>query len=238
MQYAPGLHQRGAGAVRQEADDSASERVDRGRNPHPGCRGLLMIRENRGLTLDFPMRKLIRRNMMVAQRVYSLSYGVLVLSAVALICVAPRVSSAATFTFTPIDVPGATSTEVDGINAAGQLVGVYEDSGGTDHGFVLDRGTFTTIDVPGATFTEVIGINGRRQLSGLYGTASTQHGLLFADGVFTTIDPPGSTFTQATGINAAGQIVGRYLNGIGSYHGFVLDKGSFTSFDVPSATET
>src|SRR6266567_9389535 len=121
-------------------------------------------------------------------------------------------ASASTLTFSTIDVPGATSSEVDGINAAGQMVGIYIDSGGKGHGFLLDKGVFTNIDFPGAaTFTEAIGINAQGQISGIYDVASgTQHGFLLDKGTFTTIDPPGSTFTQALGINDAGQIVGRY----------------------------
>jgi probable HAF family extracellular repeat protein len=52
-------------------------------------------------------------------------------------------------TFTTIDVPGAFSTDADGINNAGQIVGNYRDAAGT-HGFLYHDGSFTTIDVPGA----------------------------------------------------------------------------------------
>src|SRR5438876_7873447 len=84
----------------------------------------------------------------------------------------------ATLTFTTIDVPGAASSEVDGINAAGQMVGIYIDAGGKGHGFLLDKGAFTNIDFPGATtFTEAIGINGQGQISGIYDApAGRQHG--------------------------------------------------------------
>jgi hypothetical protein len=39
-------------------------------------------------------------------------------------------------TFTTIDVPDATFTRAFGINAVGDIVGFYEDSSGTGHGFV------------------------------------------------------------------------------------------------------
>jgi hypothetical protein len=44
-----------------------------------------------------------------------------------------------------IDVPGATSTIVTGINDHGDVVGAYD----IRHGFLLKDGVFTTIDVPG-----------------------------------------------------------------------------------------
>ena len=46
-----------------------------------------------------------------------------------------HVAQAASFTFTPIDVPGAISTEASGINPSGQIVGTYNDSTG-EHGFL------------------------------------------------------------------------------------------------------
>src|SRR5439155_20015031 len=40
-------------------------------------------------------------------------------------------------TYTPIDFPGADSTEVAGISASGVMVGSYTDSSGSTHGFKL-----------------------------------------------------------------------------------------------------
>ena len=43
--------------------------------------------------------------------------------------------AAASFTFTPIDVPGASDTRAVGINPSGQIVGFYDGSTG-QHGFL------------------------------------------------------------------------------------------------------
>ena len=94
---------------------------------------------------------------MIARRMCSVRYVALVLSAVALIITASSLRASA-FTFTAIDVPGATATEAFGINAAGDIVGFFTNASGA-HGFLLSRGVFTTIDVPGATATEAVGIN-------------------------------------------------------------------------------
>jgi uncharacterized membrane protein len=52
---------------------------------------------------------------------------------------------------------------------------------------------------------------------------------------FTTINASdyvqGATDTEPRGINSAGQIVGSYI-GTGGFHGFLLDKGIFTTIDV------
>jgi probable HAF family extracellular repeat protein len=51
---------------------------------------------------------------------------------------------------------------------------------------------------------------------------------------FTTFDVPGSTgTTQAFGINDSGQIVGYYQADDSTSHGFLLDNGSYTTFDAP-----
>ncbi len=59
---------------------------------------------------------------------------------------------ARSYAFTTIDVPGARSTNVRGINDAGQIVGSFAGfiTGVRKfQGFLLAGSTFTTIDVPG-----------------------------------------------------------------------------------------
>src|SRR5688572_15011385 len=67
--------------------------------------------------------------------------------------------------FTPIDVPGATLTDANGINDAGQVVGSYT-AGGITHGFLLSGGIFTPIDVPDATATTAWDINDSGHITG------------------------------------------------------------------------
>jgi uncharacterized membrane protein len=73
----------------------------------------------------------------------------------------------ASFTFTPIEVPGDSEALPFGINPSGQIVGIYGDSTGT-HGFLYDGDVFMTIDPPGAFYTEARGINPRGQIVGVY----------------------------------------------------------------------
>jgi hypothetical protein len=53
------------------------------------------------------------------------------------------------YSFTTIDVPGASGTNAYEINDSGQIVGSYS----ARDGFLDSNGMFTTIDVPGATTT-------------------------------------------------------------------------------------
>src|SRR5687767_5892432 len=74
-----------------------------------------------------------------------------------------------TYTFTIINVPGATSTEANGINSLGQIVGAYQDASG-GHGFLDIGGTFTPINVPfaGAGLAAGIDNNGHGQILEVY----------------------------------------------------------------------
>jgi probable HAF family extracellular repeat protein len=148
------------------------------------------------------------------------------LPAVLFLCVllsALGAAHAASYTFTTIDVPGATLTEAYGVNAAGQIVGRFNDATGERHGFLKDGATFTTIDVPGATLTEAYGINAAGQIVGQFHDAMGHlHSFLKDGATFTTIDvPPGppSGGTEPFAINMVGEIVGVFDDG--PNHGFV-----------------
>lgn len=80
--------------------------------------------------------------------------------------------------FTPFDPPGSVFTQAWGINASGDVVGLYDDPNG-EHGFLLSRGSFTPIDIPGAQFTDAFGINSRGDGVGIFGdSAGNIHGFL------------------------------------------------------------
>jgi hypothetical protein len=51
---------------------------------------------------------------------------------------------------------------------------------------------------------------------------------------FTTMDIPGTTETLLFKLNASGEIVGAYTVGPNVVHGFLLQAGTFTTFDVPN----
>jgi hypothetical protein len=141
-------------------------------------------------------------------------------------------------TFTTIDFPGALLTKANGINSAGQIVGIYNNS--QIHGYLLSSGVFTSVDFPGtgvSTWCE--GINDNGDIAGWYiapGNANP-HGFLLQGGVFTTLDFPGATTTSAWGINNAGEVVGEYSTGVG-IHGFTYQSGTYTDVTVSGATYT
>jgi uncharacterized membrane protein len=141
-----------------------------------------------------------------------------------------------TFNFSRVNIPGATQTFVTGINNAGVMVGTYQDSAGTYHGFILDRKKITTLDVPHGTNTSIGNIrpNGAIEIvGGDTNSAGRATGFLYKDGHFTDIPGPrGSTASGANGINDDGDIVGSYLASNGVTEGYLLTKHGYTSFNV------
>ena len=63
------------------------------------------------------------------------------------------------FGFTTIAVEGALTTNAQGINSGGDIVGWYVDANSIFHGFLLRNDVFTTVDYPGAVFTDARGIS-------------------------------------------------------------------------------
>lgn len=143
---------------------------------------------------------------------------------------------------TLLNYPGATSTEVNGINSNGSIVGSYRDNLERQHGFLWVNGKFTAIDVPpawNATATVAYGVSGSSRIVGTYqDSGGSVHGFQLAGRTYTRTDFPGAGFTSVLGISSKG-IVGYYAAGLGGLvHGFLYDGTSFTTIDVPGATFT
>ena len=143
---------------------------------------------------------------------------------------------------TQIDVPGAVSTSVNGINANGKVAGTYTDAGGTFHAYFRSNGVFTTLDPSGAVRTQAGFLNAQGQVVGTYRDGDqTRHGFIWSKGVFTTFDVPGAAKPLGTvgfGINDHGEVVGDYVDISGNRHGFVRSHGVYTTLDVPGASVT
>jgi len=137
------------------------------------------------------------------------------------------------FTFTSVDVPGASNTIATGINARGSIVGIYYDTAGIEHGFLLKNGNFSTLDVPGSMVgvsgtlqTEANGINAAGQIVGDYFappgapgapacTADSaplspqcRRGFLFRNGQFSDVLVPGKKGSVPNAISPNGTIYG------------------------------
>src|SRR5262249_18635425 len=109
------------------------------------------------------------------------------------------------------DTPFATIASK--VNDQGDVVGLYFDASGNEHGFLLRHSEYSTIDFPGAIATEALGINNQNnfQIVGDYTDSSGRiHGFIWQNGVFTSVDAPFAANLSITGINDQGKIVGTY----------------------------
>jgi VCBS repeat-containing protein len=120
-------------------------------------------------------------------------------------------------TFSTINIEGRGTTQVTGVDNAGDVVGSFSTDLTHVHGFILAPGatTPTIFDIPGATVTEITGINNSGVFVGAFAGANgaLSHGFVDNNGTITTFDLPGSIQTIPTGINDNGQIVGIFSDG-------------------------
>jgi hypothetical protein len=96
------------------------------------------------------------------------------------------------FTYQTVDISGATSTQVRGINSTNEIVGFYRTTS-------LSSCTDYDLKVPNCA----------------------QHGFKIVNGVVTKLDVPNSVSTVITGVNDVGDLVAYYQNSDGTYHGFL-----------------
>lgn len=148
--------------------------------------------------------------------------------------------------------PPAFSTQVIGIDAAGDTVGFYvtNPSVGTTSGFGKTAGgSFYTINQPGFVFNQVLGVNPAGNEAAGY--SSTDPAGMTGQQAFTATGPHFNSFTnvnallpsnlnsQATGVNNAGIVVGFYqYDTAGDFSAFEDKAGSISSFQFPGSIST
>lgn len=143
-----------------------------------------------------------------------------------------------------------TKISPSGINNAGQIVGGYcpnsvtcEQTGLSQFGFLLNKGTYTTLAVPGAALTQATAINGSGTIVGAYtlGGFNPYTGFIWQNGSFTNTNIlfPGTSTTFPVGIDGAGNIYGLFFDQNGITHGFQYSvAGVYTQIDLPNSEST
>lgn len=153
------------------------------------------------------------------------------------------------FEFAPFDFPDAINTEPWGINASGDIVGIYQDAAKIVHGFVFRNGVPSAIDYPGTENgpavirTQAEGINPQGDIVGAYKLAGEPaivwHSfVLTRHGEFQNIDVAGWRGTVATAILPDGTIVGcvHQTNMNTTMYGFVRSPEGDVSVSSASGT--
>lgn len=158
----------------------------------------------------------------------------------------PGLASAEGFHFLTIDYPGSSSTEANGINDSGDVVGVYVDPNeppsANDHGFLLSSGTFAPINRPGGSHTEAMAINNLGDIVGGFEdpnlpVSDNDLGFLLSGGTYTTIDCPQGVDEWTADINESGMIIDEYFDPNGVEHGFLYSAGTCTPIDCVGAID-
>ena len=131
--------------------------------------------------------------------------------------------------------PARLSTNVLGINDAGDFTGTFSDDDVIFQAFVSVGGTITSFSVPGAAATLAYEINNSKQLVvGYYiDSSGILHGYYRdANGALHfPIDPSGSVGTVLFGDNNRNWVVGRYADSSGVTHGlFFVPPNTFLHF--------
>jgi hypothetical protein len=165
----------------------------------------------------------------------------------AIVLALPSTLLAQTFTYAPINVPGAVLTQARGINVIGEVVGFYETTTSctdTDvrvptcptKGFKLVNGTYVKLMVPNSVSTAIMGVNDLGDLTGFYKKSDgSEHGFIwYHTNVVRTIDFQRNV-TVPWGINKAGIVVGGVWgtgqNGTFPSGGWVWINGTFSNMN-------
>jgi probable HAF family extracellular repeat protein len=148
-------------------------------------------------------------------------------------------ASARPYTFTRLDVPGATQTLPSGINADGRVVGWYV-QGGVTRGFIYQDGVYTTdIMYPGAAVTQLRGVGPNGDVAGVYRnpgepTVNFHAFIRTIEGEFVPIRHPDHTSTMAQRLLADGTVLGciHDTDQMLTMHGMSKGKDGFSVVDM------
>ena len=156
----------------------------------------------------------------------------------------PMAAQAATYDYQMFDYPGATLTQVFGVNASGQVVGNgFDPGGGQLAAFIYDSksGSFTVVSpLAGYSRTAVTGINVAGVTVGSVFSLDglTESGFIRAtDGTYTVFAHPGWDNTEARGIGTTGLVTGFSTNAdFTSFVSFIYDPKRNTFIDLLPST--
>lgn len=125
--------------------------------------------------------------------------------------VQPNVQSTAyTFTFTDVQYPNDTFTQLLGISNGGMIAGYHNFNSNSGFTLRLPK-SFTTENYPNSAMTQVIGVNNSLKTAGFYvDQAGVTHGFTKQGTTYTTVDFPGSAFNQLLSQNDQHQAAGYY----------------------------
>lgn len=159
------------------------------------------------------------------------------------------------YTYKTVTIPGAARSELNGVNARGAYAGTGLNSSylGIKLFVASPAGKLTFYQLPFKNmstthpfYEAAAGMDNAGDVVGLWtDTNGTTHGFeRQADGKITAINDPSASGasnagTAVEGISADGTVIaGGYYDSNLALHGFLLEGGTFTTYDVPGAAGT
>jgi len=146
----------------------------------------------------------------------------------------------ASYVFTTVDYPGASLTELWGMNDAGVAVGDAM-IGNTQVAFTWNAGTFTLLPpAPGGVFAGGLGINNAGVIAGSVQPPSGNQGFVLNGTTYSTFAEPGSAQTDGRGIGDSGIVLGYSTDAGGGRVPFIYDPATntFTNILIPGMDPT
>jgi hypothetical protein len=153
-----------------------------------------------------------------------------------LVAIAAAIPAQAAWKYTIIDYPGATFTQVFGLNNSGEAVGQAVVGTATiNFAYNSKTGTFTVVpSVPGAAITNTFAISSAGVIAGSAGDGSNNRGIILDKGAFSFFSAPGRAYTEARAISNNGRLITGFAadSTLSNYIGLVydVDENSFIEF--------
>jgi hypothetical protein len=150
-------------------------------------------------------------------------------------------------TFTEITFAAEKQVEALGIDDAGDIAGVFIDSTGGEHAYLLAggvNGTLTQLDAPGATYSFGYGINetaGKITVTVIWGDTNGNAESSVYDATtmtYTKRNAPVGDNVFIHGINSSGNVVYSVEDTNGNFHGALFENGSYYLLDVGNSSST
>lgn len=132
--------------------------------------------------------------------------------------------------FTTIDVPGSSTTWVDGVKDDGRVYGTYYYGIGNHGGYIYDDGTYTYYNAGTDGVTSVKGITDSGAVVGQYYENGSYRSYINSGSGYEPLIIPGVGETNITG-TFQDIIYGFYYTAGGDTHGFLYEDGQFTFLD-------
>jgi len=137
-----------------------------------------------------------------------------------------------------LDYPGATFSELVGLNNIHHFIGIYQKEG-ILHGYFYDNNNFQDIKHPDANNMELSAINDNDHIVGMYTDLNDQTNSFYYDGTtFLPVRFPGAILTIVQDINDKDEIVGYYQDESYQFYGFIYKNNKYETLNYPGSEES